>query len=134
MHYFNRNVDNAIKGYKMNLQTFCGSVLPHGVLQLVMKHTYFRKSCKRVKAHGFGSQSDAEIDDLAKKDLKVLSDLLGEKQFFFGDEPRSLDLKAFCALAMVINVDSEVACPLRDYIEENFKNLVGLYNRSVGLH
>merc|ERR1712115_100624 len=31
--------------------------------------------------------------------------------------------------AQILNVESEVACPLRDYMNEECKNLVGLYNR-----
>merc|ERR1711990_562366 len=31
--------------------------------------------------------------------------------------------------AQILNVESEVACPLRDYMDEECKNLVGLYNR-----
>ena len=66
---------------------------------------------------------------MGKEDLRVLSGFLEEKQFFFGDEPRSLDLKAFVWLAMILNVDKEVSFPLRDYIESDCQNLVGLYNR-----
>jgi hypothetical protein len=58
-----------------------------------------------------------------------LKEMLGEQQFFFGDEPHSLDLVAFCHIAQILNVESEVACPLRDYMNEECKNLVGLYNR-----
>merc|ERR1719400_207178 len=65
----------------------------------------------------------------AKKDLLVLKEMLGEQQFFFGDEPHSLDLVAFCHIAQILNVESEVSCPLRDYMNEECKNLVGLYNR-----
>merc|ERR1711981_247156 len=43
--------------------------------------------------------------------------------------PHSLDLVAFCHIAQIYNVESEVACPLRDYMNEECKNLVGLYNR-----
>merc|ERR1712088_443438 len=41
----------------------------------------------------------------------------------------TLDLVAFCVVAQIINVESEVACPLRDYVNEEGKNLVGHYNR-----
>ena len=124
-----RDVNNTIKGYKMNLQEMMGSKIPAGVLTFLMKHTYFRKSLKKLKAAGFGCYTDSEIDDMGKKDLKVLSELLGEKEFFFGDEPRTLDLKAFVWLALLMNVDKEVPCPLRDFVEEECKNLVGVYNR-----
>lgn len=106
-----------------------GSKVPNAVLQFMMKHTYFRKSAKRLKAAGFGCYTNDEVDDMGKKDLKVLSELLGDKQFFFGDEPRMLDLKAFVWLALILNVDKETPCPLRDYVEEECKNLVGVYNR-----
>ena len=82
-----------------------------------------------MKAAGFGCYTDEEIDTMGKKDLSVLSELLGEKQFFFGDEPTTLDLKAFVWLAMLLNVADDVACPLRDHIKENAANLVGVYSR-----
>ena len=82
-----------------------------------------------MKGAGFAGYTNDEIDEMGKKDLKVLSELLGEKQFFFGDEPRSLDVKAFVWLAIILTVEKEVACPLRDYVEEECKNLVGVFNR-----
>jgi len=103
--------------------------VPNNVLSFVIKHTYFRKSLKKLKAAGFDGYTEDEIEAMGKKDLDVLSDLLGEKQFFFGDEPRMLDLRTFVYLSLVLNVDKEVECPLRDYMEEKTKNLVGMYNR-----
>ena len=128
-HWMNRDVDNAIKGYNINLQNMMGSKMPNSVLQMVVKHTYFRKSAKRVKAAGFGGYTNDEMDAMGQRDLKVLSEQLGDKQFFFGDEPRSLDLKAFVALALLLNVEAEVACPLRDYVDAECKNLAGVFNR-----
>lgn len=128
-HWLTRNIDNPVKGYNLNLQNMMGCKIPTPVLQFVVKHTYFKKTTRRLKAAGFGSYTADEVDEMGKKDLKVLSDLLGEKQFFFGDEARSLDLKAFVWLALILNVDKEVKCPLRDYIEEECKNLVGVYDR-----
>ena len=40
---------------------------------------------------------------MGKGDIKVLSDLLGEKEFMFGDEPSLLDLIVFSHLAPVSN-------------------------------
>lgn len=128
-NWFNQDPNNAVKGYKINLQNMMGSKVPNSVLQFVMKHTYFKKSQKNVKAAGFGGYTDEELNEMGKEDLKVLSEFLGEKQFFFGDEPKSLDLRAFTWLALIINVDKEVPCPLRDFIESDCQNLNGLYNR-----
>ncbi len=47
----------------------------------------------------------------------------------FGDDIRTLDLKAFIPLAFMLNVAEEVPCPLRDYAQNECKNLIGLYNR-----
>ena len=124
-----RDVTNTIKGYKLNLQEMLNSKVPNNVLSFVIKHTYFRKSIRKLKAAGFDGYTEDEIEAMGKKDLDVLSDLLGEKQFFFGDEPRMLDLRAFVYLSLVLGVDKEVECPLRDYMEEKTKNLVGMYNR-----
>merc|ERR1712038_1821016 len=63
---------------------------------------------------------------------KVLSELLGEKQFFFGDDPNHLDLVTFSQLALILNVDdseSGVKCPLKEFINAECTNLVGLYTR-----
>ena len=113
----------------------------------------------KAKASGFKGYTAEEVEEEGKKDLLVLKEMLGEQQvrrcfdlyifletyilfnftffhmftyffqFFFGDEPHSLDLVAFCHIAQILNVESEVACPLRDYMNEECKNLVGLYNR-----
>lgn len=124
-----RDVNNSIKGYQLNLQNMMNTKVPNGVLTFIVKMTYFRRAMKRLKAAGFGSYTDEEIDDMGKQDLTVLSELLGEKQFFFGDEASTLDLKAFIWLALLLTVNKEVKCPLRDYVEEECKNLVGVYNR-----
>lgn len=42
---------------------------------------------KKAKAHGIGVHSEEEIVELGKNDLRVLSDLLSDRPFFFGDEP-----------------------------------------------
>ncbi|TRY63549.1 hypothetical protein TCAL_08205 [Tigriopus californicus] len=129
MQWFNRDMNDTIKGFQINLQQMTGSKLPNGLLNFMMKHTYFRKNMKRLKAAGFACYTNDEVDEMGKADLKVLSELLGEKEFFFGDEPRSLDLKAFVWLAMMLNVDDSVKCPLRDFIKEECPNLVGVYTR-----
>jgi glutathione S-transferase len=61
--------------------------------------------------------------------LQVLSEMLGDKQFFFGDEPRTLDLITFVQIAILLAVDPDVACPLRDFINSDCQNLVGVYTR-----
>lgn len=45
---------------------------------------------KKVKAQGIGVHSPEEIERFGEEDLKVLSDLLADKPFFFGDEPTTV--------------------------------------------
>lgn len=45
---------------------------------------------KKVKAQGIGVHSIEEVERFGEEDLKVLSDLLADKPFFFGDEPTTV--------------------------------------------
>lgn len=47
---------------------------------------------KKVKAHGIGVHKPEEILEFGQNDLKVLSDMLADKPFFFGDEPTTVSL------------------------------------------
>ena len=76
-----------------------------------------------------GVHTAEEIENFGKKDLQTLSEMLGDKEFFFGSEPAMLDLVVFSQVGQLVMVDTEHACPLRDYLEADCKNLVGLVNR-----
>jgi len=82
-----------------------------------------------VKSQGLGVHSAEEIEQFGKSDLLVLSEMLGDKEFFFGDEPALLDLVVYAHVAQLVMVAAETSCPLRDYIEADCKNLVGLVSR-----
>merc|ERR1719362_1579691 len=88
-----------------------------------------RKGMKKVKSQGLGVHSAEEIEQFGKSDLLVLSEMLGDKEFFFGDEPALLDLVVYAHVAQLVMVAAETSCPLRDYIEADCKNLVGLVSR-----
>jgi glutathione S-transferase len=57
---------------------------------------------KALYAQGLGRHSQEEISRIACDDLTALSTLLGEKQYFFGDEPSELDATAYGFLAQVL--------------------------------
>lgn len=126
--------ENVIKGYKVNLQHALGTKIPNGILNFFFKFTFGRKiiypqGAKKVKAQGIGVHKPEEIIEFGQNDLKVLSEMLADKPFFFGDEPATLDVVAFAHLAQVYFIDKEVQYPLRDYMQENCPNLIGLINR-----
>merc|ERR1712088_789967 len=129
VYWRSKDVDNILKGYKLNLQTAIGSKAPASILNFYFKYTFCRKGLKKVRANGMGVHTAEEIENFGKKDLQTLSEMLGEKEFFFGDEPAMLDLVVFSHVAQLVMVDKEFSCPLRDYLEADCKNLVGLVNR-----
>lgn len=124
-----KNPDQVLKGYKVNLQHALGTRIPNGILNFFFKFAFGRKATKKVKAQGMGVHSAEEINEFGQEDLKVLSDMLADKPFFFGDEPTTLDVVVFAHLAQIYFIDKEVSYPLRDFMTESCPNLVGLVNR-----
>lgn len=127
-----KNPDSLIKGYKVNLQHALGTRVPNPILNFCFKFTFGRKwfqGTKKVKAQGIGRHSEEEIIEFGNNDLHVLSDILADKPFFFGDEPTNLDVVAFSHLAQVLFIDKEVVHPLRDIMNNDYPNLVGHINR-----
>lgn len=121
--------DNVLKGYKVNLQHMLGLRLPNSILNFFFKITFGRKGTKKLKAHGIGVHSSEEIEEFGKNDLKVLSEMLDCKPFFFGDEPTTLDVVAFAVLSQLHYLSKDISYPLRDFMTEKCPNLVGHVSR-----
>jgi len=121
--------DNVLKGYKVNLQHALGLRLPNSILNFFFKITFGRKGTKKLKAHGIGVHSAEEIEEFGKNDLKVLSEMLDCKPFFFGDEPTTLDVVAFAVLSQLHYLSKDISYPLRDFMTEKCPNLVGHVSR-----
>ncbi|KAI4501201.1 hypothetical protein M0802_003574 [Mischocyttarus mexicanus] len=124
-----KNMDQVLKGYKLNLQHALGTRIPTGILNFFFKFTFGRKGARKVKAQGMGVHTPEEVSQFGCADLKVLSDMLADKPFFFGDEPTTLDVVAFAHLAQILYIDKETPYNLRDYMLENCPNLVGHSSR-----
>ncbi|XP_026465895.1 failed axon connections-like isoform X2 [Ctenocephalides felis] len=121
--------ESVIKGYKVNLQHALGTRIPNGILNFFFKFAFGRKGAKKVKAQGIGVHKPDEIAEFGNNDLQVLSDMLADKPFFFGDEPTTLDIVAFANLAQIHYISPDVSYPLRDYMAERCPNLVGHVSR-----
>lgn len=50
------------------------------------------QGARKVKAQGMGVHSAEEVSQFGCTDLKVLSDTLADKPFFFGDEPTTVSI------------------------------------------
>jgi len=122
------NPEKMLKAYKMDLQSVTGKTWPSFILSFVHKRQ-IKKLAHAVVAHGIGIHTSEEIESFGKEDLQVLSDLLGEQDYFFGDSPSSLDVVAFAHIAQLVYMDSEIKYGLRDWLMEKCTNLVALCDR-----
>lgn len=68
---------------------------------------------KQIYGHGMGRHSAQEIFHIGKIDLESLSVFLGDKAYFMGDKPTSLDASAFAILVNTLSVPIE--SPAKDY-------------------
>merc|ERR1712226_168376 len=127
------NLENTLKGYNINLQTYLNSKAPLALLKLFFKNNFCKSGLKMVKSNGFSQSTTEEIEQLAKNDLKVLAEMLGKKEFFFGNAASLLDLVVFSHLAQLTVVEESVACTLRDHIKAEHENLIGLVDRMKNL-
>jgi len=125
---FSTNPDLVLEGYKIDLKHVTGRAFPVPILKFLFKR-HLKAAAKKVRAHGIGVHKPEEIEEFGHNDLKVLSDLLADKPFFFGDAPTQLDVVAFANLAQVAFMDKEVSYALRDWMVENCANLVDFCNR-----
>ncbi len=64
-----------------------------------------KKVASSVKGQGLGRHSRQEILNICHQSFSALSVLLGNKNYFFGDKPSSLDAACFAFLAEFILVD-----------------------------
>jgi glutathione S-transferase len=67
-----------------------------------------------------GRQTEAEIYLLGRQDLDTLSDYLGEKPWFMGEKPTTLDASAFGILANIL------WCPIQSPLKEHLNTLTNL--------
>merc|ERR1719225_1941989 len=70
------NLENTLKGYNINLQTYLNSKAPLALLKLFFKNNFCKNGLKMVKSNGFSQTTIEELDQLAKNDLKVLAEML----------------------------------------------------------
>lgn len=70
-----------------------------------------------LKKQGIGRHSDAEIQQMAKEQLKSLSTLLGDKEYFWGETLSTLDIVAYANLVQFIlaDIDNPFNAAARSY-------------------
>ena len=88
-----------------------------------------RKIQQQIYGHGTGRHQPDEIFTLGKQDIDTLATLLGDKKYFFGTQPTTLDASAF---GLLINI---IGCPIESPLKEyglSKDNLIDYVDRIMG--
>jgi glutathione S-transferase len=83
-------------------------------LRSVIPNLVRRSLIRQLHGHGMGRHSRDEIYELGKRDLTAIADFLGDKPFFMGSEPTSVDAAAYAYLANTVMVDLD--SPLKPHV------------------
>ncbi len=79
-----------------------------------MAAPYFRRKIQQqIYGHGMGRHTAEEIFTLGNQDIDALSACLGDKKYFLGDRPTTLDASAF---GFLINT---IGCPIESPLKEH---------------
>lgn len=108
-----------------NFSTF-SKILPYtGFFKKTAMLLVRRNVKSNLNGHGMGRHTNEEVHEIAETDLKALSEYLGEKQFFMGENPSEIDASLFGLLAQLSYTDSG----REKLIKEELKNLEEYTNR-----
>ena len=94
----------------------------------VVKQLLKRQMRNMTYTVGVGRHSNEEIAEMMKHDLSVLSELLGDKKFFMGDEPCELDAAVFGQLAQY-RWHTPEKCPGWQLLTGELTNLMNYIDR-----
>ncbi|MFO1435750.1 MAG: glutathione S-transferase family protein [Gammaproteobacteria bacterium] len=83
-------------------------------LRSILPKVVRRALIRQLHGHGMGRHSRDEIYELGRRDLTAIADFLGDKPFFMGSEPTSVDATAYAYLANWVMVDFDT--PLKPHI------------------
>jgi glutathione S-transferase len=92
------------QNWQTNKQAIFGGLPP--IARDLAAWIYRRRINSQIVGHGLGRLSSEEAFELGRQDLDSLSDFLGDKQFFMGRQPSSLDASAY---GILINT---LVCPI----------------------
>lgn len=82
------------------------------IIRDIVANGWRQKIKRQIFGHGTGRHHTDEIFTLGKQDIDALSASLGNKPYFLGDQPTSLDTSAF---GLLINI---IGCPIESPLKE----------------
>jgi glutathione S-transferase len=77
------------------------------VVRWIVPRLLVKQLRSQLHARGLGRHDESEILAQGKSDLDALSRLLGDKRYFFGDEPSSIDACLFGFLGVTVYVSGD---------------------------
>lgn len=103
-----------------------------GIKKIAFKNFMLERLRKRIAGQvfgqGMGRNTVEEVVTIAKKDLDAINMFLGNKKYFFGDKPVTLDCTMFAHLSQYLYTPQ--AFPdVKNYMVEHTPNLVSFVNR-----
>jgi glutathione S-transferase len=122
---FSRWVDD--EGWSKFKVMFLKSLPP--VIGPVIAATVHRRTKRTLEAHGLGRHSPQEIWRMGEADLDALSTLLGDRDFFFGEQPSTFDATALAFLGCVL-YSTIVDPPVKKHLRAH-QNLVAFCDRMM---
>ena len=72
------------------------------IVKLFLPAMVRRKMIKALDCQGTGRHSLEEVNQLGRKTMDALAQLLGDKPYFLGDKPTSVDATAFAFIATLL--------------------------------
>jgi glutathione S-transferase len=96
------------------------------LLRLFVPNLARKGALASLAGHGMGKHSQQEVYEIGCRDVIALSDFLGDKPFFWGEQPTNLDANAYAVISNIIwaPIDS----PLQDRARK-LSNLVSYCDR-----
>ncbi len=99
------------QNWQVNKRAIFGVLPP--VIRDMAAWVYRKRINSQIRGHGIGRHTQEEVFELGKEDIDALANFLGDKAYFMGDKPTSLDASAFGILVNTVN--SPIESPAKDY-------------------
>lgn len=112
------------KNFKIIKNTFFSNI--PAPMRLIASKKVRKYMLNALNSQGVSRHQEDEVYQLGKEDVSALSMLLGNKYYFFGDKPSTLDATAYAYIASIIHVPME--SPLKRFVLDQ-SNLVDFCER-----
>lgn len=112
------------QGWAITRSAYFSQIPP--IVKQILPEVLRRDIRKSLEGHGMGKHSEAEVYEIGSRDLVALSDFLGDKPFFFGEQPTLLDATVYPTVRNLLEVP--IDCPLKQKAKQ-CSNLVSFCDR-----